>query len=298
MHDGYDQDDIYIMVEDEFHTVAQSFTHHLHHAEYKRLQKKAREVPPRACPTPTSNMSFGTRQKLQARNLHEKQSSALEDITKDANTEEMEEKVDDPWSGMHLAGLMQCSGRPRTALVGLEKIPSSTRAAKGFGRGEGDSPDRKKQPMGIMEIFGGKKGKLQQETFDLNSDMEDDDLDISPPSRSDYSKHQTHKAKHTEATKLQEPALPSKPQSSAYRAGKATSTYPVAVILSQSRSNANIAGSRLIDNVDHFDVNPMEDSKPPAEPHTILDIFVKRKLAKERQKKARASEIPTFLDLT
>ncbi|PNS18427.1 hypothetical protein CAC42_6244 [Sphaceloma murrayae] len=43
MREGYSADDIYMMVEDEFMSTAQQFTQHLHRAEYKRLQKQARE---------------------------------------------------------------------------------------------------------------------------------------------------------------------------------------------------------------------------------------------------------------
>lgn len=43
MRPGFDEDDAYMMVEDEFQAVAQSYTAHLHHAEYKRLMKLAKE---------------------------------------------------------------------------------------------------------------------------------------------------------------------------------------------------------------------------------------------------------------
>jgi len=44
--DGYDQDDKWVMVEDEFLETAKLFTRHLHHAEYQRLKLLAKERKP------------------------------------------------------------------------------------------------------------------------------------------------------------------------------------------------------------------------------------------------------------
>jgi hypothetical protein len=67
MQEGYDADDIFMIVEDEFQTVAQSFTHHLHHAEYVRMKKKARTVPPPTSAIPLDGMRAETRNKLKAK---------------------------------------------------------------------------------------------------------------------------------------------------------------------------------------------------------------------------------------
>src|ERR1700760_3691392 len=47
MIDGYDADDGWRMVEDEFFLTARRFTAHLHQAEYKRLNKLAAQRPRR-----------------------------------------------------------------------------------------------------------------------------------------------------------------------------------------------------------------------------------------------------------
>ncbi len=162
MTEGYDRDDIYIMVEDEFHSVAQTFTQHLHHAEYQRLKKKARDTAP---PTfqPTDQMRTGVKKKLEARAIHAKQKDAVRKITNgiSLSADEDEEQDDDPWLGTSLAGLMTDANFPKkTALVGLEKVQSTTRAAKGFGRGLGDSPPGRKEKMSVSDIFAGqRKGK-------------------------------------------------------------------------------------------------------------------------------------------
>jgi hypothetical protein len=153
MMEGYDHDDIYLMVEDEFHSIAQTFTQHLHHAEYQRLKKKARDAAPPSF-QPTERMSAETRKKLEARAMHAKQKDTVANLTSGCNLSEVEEEQDDPWLGTSLAGLMtDTSAQKRTALVGLENIQSDTRAARGFGRGVGDSPAGRKQKMSVFDVF-------------------------------------------------------------------------------------------------------------------------------------------------
>ena len=51
-----------------------------------------------------------------------------------------EDKVDDPWRGTALAGLIALGSQERPSLKGLEKMPSSTRAAQGFSKAEAARP--------------------------------------------------------------------------------------------------------------------------------------------------------------
>lgn len=146
MRPGYDQDDIYIMVEDELQAVAQTFTHHLHAAEYKRLKKKAREAPPRTLPTLAPNATKEVKRKFEVMSMQGKQKAAL-------NEDDEEKAVPrDPWQGTSLAGLMGSSNQPKRALIGSQEIQSSTRAASGFWRGDGDSPSKrlKTAPLDIL----------------------------------------------------------------------------------------------------------------------------------------------------
>ena len=132
-----------MMVEDEFDTLARAFTSHLHHAEYKRLMKKAREAPRKELPDPQSPMSNETKQKLQRGALDKQQQDALgrvgaRNVTDTVDAEE--DKVDDPWRGTALAGLIALGSQERPSLKGLEKMPSSTRAAQGFSKAEAVRP--------------------------------------------------------------------------------------------------------------------------------------------------------------
>ena len=136
MREGYDEDDEWMVVEDEFQTLAQSFTNHLHRAEYKRLMKKARDAPKTQLPEPKSPMSKETKQRLRRRALERRQSDGLEEIMPtmpESNGDRVEdEKVEDPWRGTSLAGLMATGSQEKRSLKGLGKLPSSTRAAKGY----------------------------------------------------------------------------------------------------------------------------------------------------------------------
>ncbi|OAL40407.1 hypothetical protein AYO20_00143 [Fonsecaea nubica] len=137
IREGYDGDDIYIMVEDEFQTVAQSYTAHLHHAEYKRLMKQAREAAPKPLPEPTSPMSERTKRRLKSVALQNKQKDTLRRVLRDPTLEDEENEdkvVDDLWTGTSLGPLMASDSQQKKSLVGLEGISSSTKAGMGLAR--------------------------------------------------------------------------------------------------------------------------------------------------------------------
>lgn len=136
MREGFDEDDAWMMVEDELQILAQTFTAHLHHAEYKRLVRKAKTAPKRQLPEPSSPVSSATTQKLRRKALNQKQSNGLDQIMpridESGSDELKDEKIEDPWRGTSLAGLMAAGSQEKRSLKGLEKLPSSTRAARGY----------------------------------------------------------------------------------------------------------------------------------------------------------------------
>ena len=158
MHEGLDNDDIYIMVEDEFYAVAKQFTQHLHHAEYIRLKNLAKSRNESTITTisrPTDSIT-AMREETKRRKEHQakaaKQKSALEQLKARAGAkrpqtgsdEESDEGVvreDDPWAGTTLQGLMTSpsSSRKQTSLTGLQGVLSSTRAAAGFSKPQAQS---------------------------------------------------------------------------------------------------------------------------------------------------------------
>ncbi|RMZ76015.1 hypothetical protein DV738_g5164, partial [Chaetothyriales sp. CBS 135597] len=137
MREGYDADDIWMMVEDEFQTLAHSFTRHLHHAEYKRLMQMAKQDAAKRKEELLSSLHHPTGESIQLaprqakRKLERAALTALQQDSLDHH------QSGDPWRGTSLQGLMATGSRQRRSLKGLDRMPSSTRAARGFSRSKG-----------------------------------------------------------------------------------------------------------------------------------------------------------------
>ena len=299
MHEGYDRDDIYIMVEDEFQAVAQSFTKLLHHAEYMRMKKKARENPPNTETKVTDQVSTEIKRKLRARALHGKQVGAVKTMTGEVvSGSEEDVKDDDPWVGTTLAGLMTTDGsKQRTALLGLEKIPSSTRAAQGFGRGESDSPGKRRGKKGVLDIYGiGEKEHAQG--IDEHEEAPEDDggclnIDAAASSRLPDGKAGINESR-----------------SSSFRKASSPIEFPAAKGKLRKFSTANkpsIPGSSSTVKftsrfngkaIDLFD-DGFNQPKPPLSPSSIgarKDTRRRgRSIDRDKDKRSRQNEIPTFL---
>ena len=264
MVEGYDADDTWMMVEDEFQTLAQSFTRHLHHAEYKRLVRKAREAPRKVLPEPVSPMSKKTKQRLQRGALASKQQEALDRIISGKSTfgtdDPEEEKVEDPWRGTHLAGLMATGSQEKTSLKGLERMPSSTRAAKGFSCIELDE-EKDGQVSASRHIFGG-----------------------SLLHKKDQARATDRRERQKEGREVQPPMLLDKissPERTALRRRESSSVRDMA----SNRTASN--GSRRTP----FDQSP-PNQEAPRKPPLLLK---KRKQVKEASKEDRLAEMPMFL---
>ena len=172
------------MVEDEFYAVAQSYTQHLHYAEYDRRKKEAKAQNAATLgelDRPTDGrtaMPKEVQRRKDAKSLATFQKRALEPVGQedDGNGEETED--DNMWAGTHLHGLMT-SPRKSRSLVGARKLKSSTRAAAGFGQANGLS-------NGEGEVTAGSKLASSSDqigfrgTFvdhDETASEDDDDLD-------------------------------------------------------------------------------------------------------------------------
>ncbi|KAL1303476.1 hypothetical protein AAFC00_006857 [Neodothiora populina] len=126
MREGLAEDDIWVMVEDEFYATAQNYTQHLHHAEYQRLKQAAKDREHKA------------KSVKPAKVVRREDPQVLE-----AHADESE--ADDPWLGTELAGLMSSPRKMqklRARVVGPGK--SETRASKGLDkpRSQYESPPR------------------------------------------------------------------------------------------------------------------------------------------------------------
>jgi len=259
MREGYDYDDIYLMVEDEFQTVAQAYTAHLHHAEYKRLVKQARKAPAKALPEPTSAMSNEAKKRLKSAALEKKQKSALRQLLgPTATEEEEEEKVVDLWSGTSLAPLMATGNQQKTSLIGLERMSSSTKAGKGFTRIESKSRLDSKHDNAADWTLGCRLAKSRR------SQTPETDISSSKTGR-----HGTEVQAMNQGSPLHKTKGPYKRQISGL-AGTGDET-------------------RLLEDADIHKVRPT--------PRPIGSTFLKRRSEKEREdqeKKSRLEQVPTF----
>ncbi|KIX04425.1 uncharacterized protein Z518_05293 [Rhinocladiella mackenziei CBS 650.93] len=265
MREGYDGDDIYVMVEDEFYTIAQSYTAHLHHAEYKRLVKQAREAAPKALPEPTSPMSNEAKKRLQMATLQKKQKDTLHQVLGKTSVEEDEEdNVIDLWSGTSLAPLMTSNTQERTSLIGLERMSSSTRAGLGYIRARRDD--------------------------NLVSDDENEpDSEVSVGTRKASSRRNA-----SPTDNIRSRARPPSSESSALRRRS-----PVSRRVDRPVNNSSAHLSKPEDSADVPDhVRENESfttkSRPTARPNG--NGFLKRKIEKEQdEKKSRLEDVPMFI---
>ena len=313
MREGYDADDIFMIVEDEFQTVAQSFTHHLHHAEYVRMKKKARTAPPPTSAIPLNGMRAETRNKLEAKDLSSRQNRAIKDMIGATGLaspeEEEEEKSNDPWQGTSLAGLMSKDGtQTRTALVGLEQIPSSTRAARGFGRGEADSQTKREEDRSILEIFGGKRSRWRATSpsprplIEASTEEEDDNLGARSRIKPVVTNGKLRSLKTEQDLTHIHPTQPSNKSTNSIsppdsHSGILTKSK-VGSTTSKTTSKYSASSTRrTIDDFDDIRDDDLEDFSVSS--RSILSSTSKTRAkgnsTKEKDKKSRLSEIPTFL---
>jgi len=263
MHEGYDADDIYIMVEDEFYRVAQTYTAHLHLAEYKRLVKQAREAPPKALPEPKSPMSRQAKQRLKSDALQVKQKDTLQKVlglTSMEEEEEEEDKVADLWSGTSLAPLMAGGNQEKTSLLGLERMSSNTKAGMGF----------------IRPSSSGSSGK----------DLEHDDLTRAATTSGTSSAREKG---HSFADAIPSTGNTNSSMSSARRrevlADRRSEPLRVRSVSSEAQNDRETTAPSRNDS----------GIRRPRPTPKANGSFLKRKLDKEQEKKSRLEEIPMFI---
>ncbi|KAJ9143060.1 hypothetical protein NKR23_g6775 [Pleurostoma richardsiae] len=137
MIEGLENDDAWRMVEDEFFSVAGSFTAHLHAAEYQRLKKQARsqnEETIRHISRPvTGEMTDLVRRRHLALDQASRQREGLKRALASMKAEDDDD--DEPWVGTSLQGLMDSPRKKAIPLTSVTSTVLGTKAAAGFVRG-------------------------------------------------------------------------------------------------------------------------------------------------------------------
>lgn len=202
--EGFDNDDIWMMVEDEFYAVAQTFTQHLHYAEYIRrtkeakLQNAARIQDFSRSADGVTPMSEEAKKKREAEALAERQKKGLghEEEKKGAGSggeegagglddddDDDDDALfqDDAWAGTSLYDLM-ISPRKARSLVDSRGIKSSTKAAAGYAQASqnygSDARSRDGSAAAAAEPPSSPLGHRAHTVVDDTAS--DDDLDIQP----------------------------------------------------------------------------------------------------------------------
>jgi hypothetical protein len=147
MDEGMEHDDKYRMVEDEFLSVAQKFTVHLHTAEYRRREKDVKSCRADAINSisrpVTVKMPDHTKRKIASVAQSKAQRGAIEDLAKKKSGKEDESDSDEgiqlPYIGTTLHGLMD-SPRKKSKSLGQLNLPGGlTRAGAGYQKPTGQS---------------------------------------------------------------------------------------------------------------------------------------------------------------
>lgn len=178
------------MVEDEFYAIAQSFTQHLHYAEYIRRKKEAKCKSAGALKDiqrPTdghTKLPKEVERKKAIEALAARQKAGLAQLEIPEETKDDSDDDDDTWTGTHLHGLMT-SPRKSRQLWCAHAVKSSTRAAAGFGQASGSRNERPGASDPISRAAAAHIVEINEETAsDEDNDLkeetaseEDDDLD-------------------------------------------------------------------------------------------------------------------------
>ena len=330
MRDGLDRDDIYIMVEDEFHAVAKQFTQHLHHAEYVRLKnlskaRNASTISTISRPTDSiTAMRVETKKKKENEAKAARQKAALEQIkgramqkrsSESEDELDMQVKEDDPWAGTTLQGLMTSPSRNNTSLTGLQGVLSSTRAAAGFSKPRASVTPRKDyelDPQAVSKTSSTRTANStaapRSEALGADDDDEtvsdDDDLDA-PVTRArptqNYNTSTAAAAQRESATKnrtskhhvlptSKEPS-PTPPLSKVIQPGQS---------LYNSKSNLKRTNPLSLPSVPNEILKPLpipqsEAVKRIMKRRADLNARKDRELAESKDKAGSVNEIPIFL---
>lgn len=206
-----------MMVEDEFCAVAQSFTQHLHYAEFVRLKKEAKlqnaaTIADISRPTDgVTPMSEALKKRNAAEELKMKQKEGVDAALgkqddQDDQEDPGEDMDDDAWAGTHLQNFILSPRRARS-LVGLQGVRSSTRAAAGFAQ----SSSNPRKGIGSNGGLENLVAEEQKGSPGLDDTTDDDDLDAGAQ-QSPTAAKRIFKPVMSEPQRTSSPALPqSKP---------------------------------------------------------------------------------------
>jgi hypothetical protein len=320
MRPGLEQDDIWVMVEDEFLSTAHLYTSHLHKAEYLRLKKLARAQNASTIQNIARPVDDRTEQSMESRRKMEGATQrimgerAMRNLQGDMQLMgrgEDEDEEEDPWMrDPRLKGLMT-QRENSTQLSKIAGIRSKTRASAGYAQAsqlqvtnrEVDNMDEAEVPVRRAPV----KPKTISVDQTVDEDEDSDSDDLGGPARS-YAKPlprptnkvetSTRTASRTSYPPTTSNATSEKRMDSFHSLKAKPSTERV-----QSRPNQSSSSSANLKNVssdismdlDDFDGFPKRQTLP----NRMAGRLGRRKDGSKDDEKKRpslkAEEVPTFL---
>lgn len=179
MDEGFEKDDKYRIVEDEFLKVAKKFTVHLHAAEYKRQQKMAKtrnaETINSISRPVTGKMPDQTKRKVEAVARAKKQQAGLQGLLVKSEGPESSDDEGLPYVGTSLHGLMD-SPRKKAASLPKSTGTPTTRAAAGY-KAQSKGTEIKVESPSRPSRSSNSALKLSKDDSATQSLDDDDDLD-------------------------------------------------------------------------------------------------------------------------
>ncbi len=172
------------MVEDEFLTIAQKMTVHLHTAELKRQKKmvKARNAEAiNSITRPvTERMPDHTRRRVESLAKAKTQRNAIKEFlkTKAAAEDTESDEAGLPYIGTSLHGLMDSPGKRAASLSKIGLINATTRAAAGF---QNPAETKTVSPSPLSKTSHIPARPCKENDLCTASEDEDDDLDAPTP---------------------------------------------------------------------------------------------------------------------
>lgn len=299
MNEGLDKDDKFRMVEDEFLTVAQSFTVHLHAAEYKRQQKmvenrNAATIDSISRPV-TGRMPDQTRRRVESVARSKQQRSAVEGLLGKKKTGGLSDSDDDtplPYIGTTLHGLMDSPRKKTASLATLGFVAATTRSAAGFSKPATQSKRYKEampgspQPKSVARQGSTRDGAETQ----ITDDEDDDDLDA-PILAPKFTSHERRLTKQMAAPPRSDELPPTALSSKRISTQRSTSPPPTAPIKRESASNFRAPLVKSEATSHSFDDLPDFSSRP-----SRLERARHRRTKREDPEEGRKNlnEIPSF----
>lgn len=308
MREGYNADDIYMMVEDEFLSTAKGFTQHIHHAEYVRLKKLARSRGAGVLHNISRGVDGRTEQSksLQLRLEAEEKARKMKSGLKKANDEDDSSEEEDAYmADPQLAGLMTSEKLVGTNLSDLTKARSNTRAAAGFSQSPRNverTRDALAERPNVNEKPTASSSKINRALrHDVSSEDEDDSLDTAPVQPRRPNAAGIRKRKLARDGEYANPSITrdgKKPEDSGIF--KRFAQPPQA-----DRIEAKHGSDGGFERVERKHKSPSPSMQTTTSnntrPATAIDLFAKRRADREKKEQAERRkvkqklEVPTFL---